>query len=321
MDVPLKIGRKEVESIFGLLGDKENDITKSVGWALAKCPGFRNRLAAKIGFESGVFDEVSLQRHDNDGGYTDIELIGPNHHVIVEAKRGWWVPSEDQLRRYLPRMMSSRRKFVKFLAMSDCSKDFAHLDLVKSVDGIEVIHLSWNELANIANSSEGNHSEKRLLRDLSSYLRTVGSLQNTYSNMAYVVSLGRGSMGGETSWIDVVEKYNSYFHPVGKRWPKEPPNYIAFRYHGRLQSIHHIDSYYVTEDPRIVVPGMPDDWDWTGNPHFVYQLGPSIRPERTVKAGKMVQRNNRVSVMLDLLLTCDTLSDALVATRRREWEG
>ncbi|MCG2728873.1 MAG: hypothetical protein L6276_01100, partial [Acetobacterium sp.] len=39
------------------------------------------------------------------------------------------------------------------------------------------------------------------------------------------------------SWIDIVEKRNKYFHPMGMNgWPKEPPNYIAFRYYGKLQS-------------------------------------------------------------------------------------
>ena len=35
-----------------------------------------------------------------DGGFTDIELRSSDAHVIVEAKRGWGLPSLGQLRRY-----------------------------------------------------------------------------------------------------------------------------------------------------------------------------------------------------------------------------
>lgn len=31
---------REIHSIFQLLGDKENDITLSISWVLAKCPEF-----------------------------------------------------------------------------------------------------------------------------------------------------------------------------------------------------------------------------------------------------------------------------------------
>ena len=49
---------------------------------------------------------------------------------------------------------------------------------------------------------------------------------------------------------DIVNKKRIYFHPVGGGpggWPSEPPNYIAFRYGGKLQTIHHIDQNDFTE--------------------------------------------------------------------------
>ncbi|WP_218313315.1 hypothetical protein [Alteromonas antoniana] len=37
------------------------------------------------------------------------------------------------------------------------------------------------------------------------------------------------------TWVDVVTKDNSYFHPLGTSgWPSTPPNYVAFRKDGQL---------------------------------------------------------------------------------------
>jgi hypothetical protein len=64
-------------------------------------------------------------------------------------------------------------------------------------------------------------------------------------NTVYIVSLGLDAMvdGGTHTWIGVVEIDRCCFHPMGgSGWPVEPPNYIGFRYHGKLQSVHHIDA-------------------------------------------------------------------------------
>jgi hypothetical protein len=34
---------------------------------------------------------------------------------------------------------------------------------------------------------------------------------------------------------------NAYFHQIGGTWPKEPPNYLGFRWHDRLQQIRHVE--------------------------------------------------------------------------------
>ena len=73
-------------------------------------------------------------------------------------------------------------------------------------------------------------------------------MQKFDSNWVYVVSLGSGTNPGRNIfWIDVVNDRGRYFHPVGKGWPKEPPNYMAFRYWGKLRSIHHVESYEVSK--------------------------------------------------------------------------
>jgi hypothetical protein len=68
-------------------------------------------------------------------------------------------------------------------------------------------------------------------------------MEMKYSNRVFVVSLGGKGDGWKITYRDVVEQKNQYFFPVGSRWPDPPPNYLAFRYDGNLQSIHHVKSY------------------------------------------------------------------------------
>jgi hypothetical protein len=301
-----------IGSVFELLGSKEDDITKSIGWALANCNSFRDAVCAAFGESGAVIEKVLMQEFGDDRGFTDIELIGPSHHVIIEAKRGWWLPGEWQLTKYSSRLQTSTSACKRLVAMSDCTRTFASLHLPTSLGGISLSYLGWRDIAAIANNVSGSHAEKRLLWQLAMYLGKVATMQDVQSNWVYVVSLSGNEVADDgLTWIDIVEKHRRYFHPVGKRgFPKEPPNYVAFRYWGQLQSIHHIDSFEVSTNPHDYFPQLPDDWDWEDTPHYVYSLGPEIRPGHVVKNGPSVVRSARVWAMLDLLLTCETITEA-----------
>ncbi len=92
-----------------------------------------------------------------------------------------------------------------------------------------------------------------------------------------------------------------------------PPNYIAFRYDGRLQSIHHVDDYVIVTEMAEALPVPPTTWD----PHFVLTLGPAIRPPQVVPTGPRIRRAARTWVDIDLLLTGATISEALTLTTQR----
>jgi len=342
----IKLGANELRTVFDLLGTKENDITKSVGWALSRSPALLDALAVKIGAGAGAFDEVRLQGYDpktdesddqqatpeggtarsarqsTHGGYTDIELVGREHHVIVEAKRGWWLPEDEQLRLYARRFEDDGRDWHSFVVMSDCSRQYAVTRLPDG--GYPVHYFAWREFAELARNLGSTHAEKRLVNELCAYLNGVATMSNKASNMVFVVSLGRGApSGGELSWVEIVRDKRRYFHPVGSGWPKEPPNYIAFRYMGQLQSIHHVDDCIVSSDSADM-PGLPPSWDWTDRrtgpgtgPHFLYTLGTAMMPSRPVKTGKGLPMATHAYVMLDLLLTCETITDALRQTKLR----
>lgn len=317
MDIPLFLHGREMHSIFELLGTKENDITYSIGWALAQSPQFRQALVRTLfpSHDELRIDTVQLQERSGNTGITDVELTGSDIHVIIEAKRGWSLPGDAQLKLYAPRLRSSGRPHTALVSMSECSSEYAALQLSKQIDGITVQHLPWKDVAALTRVKRGTHAEKRLLKELGVYFERFVKMQNQESNMVYVVSVAQGTPDwSEHSWIDMVEKLGMYIHPAGgKGWPKEPPNYIGFRYHGQLQAVHHIENWKIVTDVGQEMPGVARG-EWP--PHFIYRLGPPIRPAGTVKTGK-VYRNGRVWAMLDLLLTSDTVSDARDKTQAR----
>lgn len=315
---------KEIHSIFQLLGDKENDITLSMSWALAKCSEFLKALIISITGIAPPNDDISIlnQRYDANTGITDIEITDfQTFHMIIEAKRGWILPSADQLTKYSLRSDFQNspcgKKYI--VTMSECTHPYADAYLpFHEINQIPVKHISYREIYQMAKAVRpvSNNEEKHLLDEFCEYLKGLMTMQKLDSNMVYVVALGTQTPEHcSLTWIDIVQRYGKYFCPVGGNgWPKEPPNYIAFRYYGQLQAIHHIDGYTVTRNLHDEIPEMPDEiWDTN---HYVYQLGPAIRPNKVVKTGKIF-RNGRVWAMLDTLLTCDTISEARDLTQAR----
>lgn len=316
---------REISSVFQLMGYKENDISHSTAWVLSKCEVMLKLFIKSIcGIDNFKHDNVDIcvQEYDKGSGITDIEIKdGKDFFIIVEAKRGWVLPGKEQLSKY-----SNRESFKKSYArnkvivtLSECSKEYAfhHLE-IKNANGIPIKHVSWKEIYEFSKVAYPNvpNNEKNLLRELQTYLRGLMTMQNQTSNEVYVVSLGSTNPENcSLSWIDIVKHKSKYFHPVGGNgWPKEPPNYIAFRYHGRLQSIHHVEGYVIATNMHDKIVEMPDrEWE---EPHFIYILGPAIIPSKEIMTGNIF-RNGRVWCHLDALLTCDTISEARELTKKR----
>lgn len=316
----LQLHNKPIQTIFQLLGEKENNITYSVGWALYSSQAFlREFLKATAGeHEQGVAAILRLQDYRQKSGITDIEIELPGqYHLIVEAKCGWNLPTIHQLEKYVPRFKKRATKLCKFIALSECTADYASTRISR-VRGIPVQTVSWREVTAMVERAikRGRFKEKHLLRDLLNYLGRVTTMQDIDSNWVYVVSVGNGTQHGwKISWIDMVEKRKKYFHSIGtKGWPKEPPNYIAFRYHGRLQSIHHIKNYKVITDLHDGFKEVPHD---KCEPHFLYELGPAIRPAHKVRTGN-IYASGRVWCMFDTLFSSKTVGHARDISKKRE---
>ncbi len=316
-----------ITTVFDLLGKTENDMTYSLGWCMSQVPSFLDCIGALLGTPelSEKKATISLQEHHAGTGITDIEIHAPGYiWWIIEAKRGFTVPSTDQLRRYAQRLKEKRGEDkaaipgLAVLAESDRKNQWLQRQLPAKVLGIPVRSVSWREVQQAAKRAAPDASQagKRLLAQFASYLGTVGTMQDQNSNKVYVVSLGQMKFGGETTFIEVVEKHLKYFHPVGGGrggWPTEPPNYVAFRYDGALQSIHHIEDYEVITDFGPLFPNQPSE---KVEPHFLYHLGPPIRPTKRTPTGAN-WFSNRVWCFIDTLLTSKSVVAAKAATDKR----
>lgn len=322
---------ERIESIYQLLGVKENDITRAIAWTLKKCPSFLCAFTKQIGIEVVAPDETTIlyqqfEKTGDENGYTDLEITdNRSFHIILEAKRGWILPGSEQLTKYAhrPSFINGYAKEKRIVSVSECSQEYARHNLPFSCtdNGIPVSHFSWKDLKQLTDSAraDANNEQKHLLEEFSVYLGGIMSMQNKSSNYVYVVALSSQNIPGqEFSWIDIVSKTEHYYCPVGKNgWPKDAPNYIGFRYGGRLQSIHHIDGYTITKNVHDVIDIMPDE-EWETE-HFVFDLGPAIIPPKVVKTGN-IYKNGRVWAMIDTLLTCDTISEARDLSQKRERE-
>jgi hypothetical protein len=314
--------KRKVNSVFHLLGERENHITYSVAWALAQSPAFLNAFLKRMIGLTADPDSVTirLQHHEKEAGITDIEIESPGQFfLIVEAKRGWNLPSLKQLETYAcrPSFTTSAGVLKRIVPLSECSREYAVHNLgCEKIAGIDLQPASWKEMATLAQQAQkgASHAEKHLLQELLTYLRGLMSMQDIDSNWVFIVSLGPGTpKGWSISWIDIVEKKRAYFHQVGDRWPKEPPNYIGFRYNGKLQSIHHIEESEIFKDPHDKFPEIPS-MNW--RPHFLYKLGPNFAPSRDVKTGNIFP-SGHAWCMLDTLFTSQTISQAWDISKKR----
>jgi hypothetical protein len=319
----LQIGRTAPATVFDLLGRDENSATFALGWGLEKSQCLRKLLIADL---AGIAlnDEhefaIDLQRHGEDRGYTDVEIrVATLCHFIIEAKRHWVLPQQAQLARYAGRLKLNPTKKCEIISISAATREYATRNQSASVNNIPLLHRSWRdirELAQRAYATTSRFEEKMWLNELVTHIKEYEYMDRISDNRVFVVALSAEKMPEcESTWIDVVTRDRRYFHPVGNRWPVEPPNYIAFRYSGQLQSVHHIESYDVTSDVSLV------NKEWlstdTGD-HFVYKLGPAMQPPKAVKTGNLY-RNARVSCAIDTLLSgaFSTISDARDETNRR----
>ena len=273
-------------------------MTNSLGWVLATCPGLLAAFGEKsVGGTtklqwSGA--EVRLQRFDDQfGGFTDIEILIPGQlHLIVEAKVGWGLPEKAQLRLYRPRFLSEPKR--GFVILTEASPEYVMSSgLNTEIGGVPIRVVRWRDMFDLITSARASASNwhKRVLNELEAYLLGTVRMQRTDSNWVYVVSLSGASIKG-------VEESSTYSHPKSGNWPKEPPNYIGFRYGGKLRSVHHVEGY------EVVKTTSPSGFE-----SFRYTLGPAIRPLHDVRMGAIV-RDTRIWAMLDTLLTSPTLSEA-----------
>jgi hypothetical protein len=317
-----------VQTVFDLLGEREDDITYSVGWGLAQSEALTQALLVEAFGEAdgGPALAIRLQESEPGTGRTDIEIETETQHLIVEAKRGWTLPEPAQLAKYTRRLAARDDRARHIAVVAECARDYPPaLALVRSEAGVPISYIPWSRVAElVARVAQGTRSraERSLLQELHRYLKGVMTMQDVRSNMVYVVSLSTKPIEGTSgiSTVGVLEGLGRYFCPVGGMgpggWPKEPPNHLGFRYHGRLQEIRHVEGYAVRLAPWEGIPELAGKVDVSKHPQFDFELGPAIHPEHEVRTGNLF-RAQRVWCALDLLLTCATIREARDQTHER----
>ncbi len=307
----------EAATVFSLLGTDENAATFALGWTFGQSSALLSAFLHAIGVSRPTGEiRTELQRHAEDGGFTDIELIVPGQlHVIVEAKVGGAVAGTDQLERYRQRFGSAHAGQA-IVSISAVPGYAASRILANDLDGIPIRHLSWSDLRRLVRSVAGavvSSTERRWLRELDVQLEGYVAAQVTSSNIVYVVALSDKEIAPGYTWIDVVEKDNAYFHPIGSGgWPMTPPNYLGFRYGGQLQSVRHVERADFVAD----LGEFNRHWaEWRD--HMLYRLGPPMRPAVPLRSG--IAYASRVYCAIDLLLSgaCTTIKEAQEKTSLR----
>jgi hypothetical protein len=303
--------------VFSLLGGDENAATFALGWTLSRSETLLRAFLERLGLArpAGAI-RIALQRHADDAGFTDIELVAPDElHVVVEAKVGGAVATATQLERYRPRFGQAHAGQA-LVSISAAPAYAASRLLAASLDGVPIRHLSWSDVQRVvrrAAPAVAGSTERRWLRDLDTHLEGYVAAQLASSNIVYVVALSDQEIAPGYTWIDVVEKDNAYFHPIGRGgWPTSPPNYLGFRYRGELQSVRHV------EEAELVPELGERNPRWGAwSDHMLYRLGPPMRPAMPLRSG--MSYANRVYCAIDLLLSgaCETIKQAQEETARR----
>lgn len=265
-----------------------------------------------------------MQRHEPEaGGFTDIELrVGAECHVVIEAKVGWIVPSREQFQRYATRIDPKASRLTMLVSLTAMGAQF--VGLPSELRGVPTTHRSWEDLVRLAarcKSRARDFAEKLWLDQLSKHLERYMQTQDILSSIVYLVPLGTDEIeaGSGYTWIDVArESPPRYFHPVGgpkyPRFPKVPQNYIGFRHHGKVQSVHFVEKVEVVVNLRK----LHKKWPVGSDPVFLYTLGPAMIPAKEIRAGRIYAVNSH-HCAIDTLLSgaCASVADAVAETNRR----
>ena len=108
-------------NVFRLGGADDNSASFALAWVLEHSPTYLKLVAEETFGEVVDLEDVviALQKHGEDGGYTDVEIqAGHRFHAILEAKRGWGVATEGQLRRYVPRLLACGARRQRVISVS-----------------------------------------------------------------------------------------------------------------------------------------------------------------------------------------------------------
>jgi hypothetical protein len=317
---------RNMGSVFDLLGTHEPALTAALGWTMGRSPALMRGVLKRLSLDASTDpSDVSVQLENaDDAGRTDIELLTPTAHVIIEAKQGWIVPGAVQLSAYAPRLASAEQagRSTRLVTLSDSTAAWAGQVLPPSVAGVAVTHWSWDDVRDLIRAARRHvrGTERLWLDQLEDYMGAATSKRPVTDSLAYCVVVSNHRFGDHTFREYVVDQ-RVYFHPVsGGGWPTIPPNFLAFRWESAVRQVNRVVDYEIVAHLSERFPAVADDHSAGSRPpgdaHVVYRLGPNLPlPEGGIPSGERNLRNQRLWVLLDQLFTHPTVVAASEATK------
>lgn len=326
----LFLHNQPVTSVYRLLGDDENALTFALGHCASEDADLRRELlrlfeVKGLGKRQLEDVEVRLQQYDaTDRGYSDIEFYLPDRfRVIVEAKIKGGRPSARQLKKYKARLTAAPETKCTLAVIVEERADALRRDLEGSavLDGIDVDVISWSDVRAAVRLLARQRQPSALVCQLEEFIREAYDMPVQYDAEVWVVSLSKKLIadGSADRLCDVPGKYGMYIFPTS--YNPRKTLFIAFRFDGGLQSVHRIlrDQPSVTSY-RQVIPKLEVDAP-TGEECTAYYLGPPIPLGHRPKTGKGIPQSALRYCDLDLLLTSETISEAVKLTIERRTNG
>ena len=215
-EIALTKSGRDMRSVFDLLGRGEVDLTAALAWTLTHSPALMSALWQRLGLP-GEPERADLEVTGNEGR-TDLEIVGTEASAIVEAKKGWLVPGETQLSKYINHFTGGGERL--FVTLSDSDPAWAATHLVDRIAGIPVRHLSWAQVRSdiaTARASTRISTERHWLHEMNTYLPAATAERDPANQWVFCVVVSNNSPGaGTTTFRQYVERERIYFHPFGK---------------------------------------------------------------------------------------------------------
>jgi hypothetical protein len=321
-----------VTTPFGLLGTNENALSFALAYTFQQCSPLLHWFLRAIGIP-GVHQSalqkarIDLQEHrsgEPSQGITDIEIhLQGTFHVIIEAKVGLAVPAMEQCRKYLARFHDEPSQ--KLVALIQ-SPDRALLEGYTKKDRAlarRLVGFQWAgfipECVRLMLGTSASSHEKEWVRSFYSFLDQEYTMK-AFSTEVWLLAISTELLwpNGMSHW-DIHQKYRLWWdykeHSVR-------PLYLAFRVDGKLDSIWRVNG--IEHDVPMIdrVPEMKNiKSDWPKKPATIWHFDPPVKLAHPIRTGAGMY-NRRVRCDLDLLLSCETVSEieAAMSKRRRKLE-
>jgi hypothetical protein len=184
---------RDITTVFDLLGTHEPALTAALGWTMARSSQLMAALLTKLGLDGPTHShDVAVHLESADAlGRTDIEIFTPAAHVILEAKQGWIVPGEMQLVAYVPRFGTAAAGGLekRLITLSDSTPDWAREVLPPEVEGVPVIHWSWDDIRDLIHEARRRVRgiERLWLDQMEEYMGAATSKRPVTDSLAYCV--------------------------------------------------------------------------------------------------------------------------------------